>query len=43
MDHVTVFRWVQPFTPLLIDAACLLASMPSAAMGELSCDRLITC
>jgi transposase-like protein len=22
VDHVTVFRWVQRFTPLLIDAAC---------------------
>jgi transposase-like protein len=22
VDHVTVYRWVQRFTPLLIDAAC---------------------
>ncbi len=21
VDHVTVYRWVQPFTPLLIDTA----------------------
>jgi IS6 family transposase len=33
VDHVGVYRWVQRFTPLLIDAArpCRPAAKPSAA------------
>ena len=33
VDHVTVYRWVQRFTPLLADAAGALSGTPSAAAG----------
>ncbi len=28
VDHVTIYRWVQRFTPLLIDAARLAGAAP---------------
>jgi IS6 family transposase len=34
VDHVTVYRWVQTFTPELIDAARLLRHVP--VIGGLS-------
>jgi transposase, IS6 family len=33
VDHVTIYRWVQRFTPLLADAA-RPAAMPSVTAGE---------
>ncbi len=32
VDHVTVFRWVERFTPLLIDAARVLPARPGRSL-----------
>jgi len=34
VDHVTLYRWVQRFTPLLVDAAGDRAATPSVTVGS---------
>ena len=34
VDHVTIYRWVQRFTPLLTDAAPALPTRLSATAGR---------